>query len=273
MEKGDRLKNFAVALVFLGSVTIASATDSYVDAPDFNRSAWEAAAGGSLTTESFGVDQAQSDTLVFASGLQSVAANPFATPNHLVEEGLLKTVLRTSGTQVNGYLTVTLTFPQSVTAFGADFYSIGGSREVSVQGTFDSGLESFDLRTLFIADGGLDRGFFGLVSSVPFNSITLIALGSIVSNDAFNFDEVSFSAAAPPDPYITGMHVDAIVTLKIVGGSGSPITPQFTTNIQGQPQTWSDIPFFNDAESGGTNTVTFDDLYSAPGHLLRVIAE
>jgi hypothetical protein len=33
-----------------------------------------------------------------------------------------------------------------------------------------------DLRTLFGNDGGVDRGFFGLASSTPFDSITLVAL-------------------------------------------------------------------------------------------------
>jgi len=88
-----------------------------------------------------------------------------------------------------------------VTAFGADFFSIGGSREVSVQGTFDSGQEAFDLRALFDADGGVDEGFFGLVSETPFTSITLIALGSIDSNDAFRVDNVSF--APEPGPRAT----------------------------------------------------------------------
>lgn len=42
-----------------------------------------------------------------------------------------------------------------------------GASDSSRAGTFDSGLEAFDLCALFIANGGLDQGFFGLTSTVP----------------------------------------------------------------------------------------------------------
>jgi len=182
------------------SAVAGSATEIFVDAPGFDRTAWEAAVGGSLTTEDFGVDIAQADTLNHPSGLQSVAAGGFDSPNHNVGDGRLNMHLRTSLASVKGYLTITLHFPYPVTAFGADFYSIGGSREVSVQGVFDSGSQAFGLRNLFIADGGLDQGFFGLKSTVPFSSITLIALGSILSNDSFNMDNVAFTTGVVSDP-------------------------------------------------------------------------
>lgn len=78
---------------------------------------------------------------------------------------------------------------------------------MSVQGTFDSGLESFDLRTLFIGDGGLDQGFFGLVSDEPFTSISLVALGSIDSNDAFTVDNVAFELPEPANPGLAALVV------------------------------------------------------------------
>jgi hypothetical protein len=173
----------------------ASATTTYVDTA-FDRTAWEAAVGG-VSTDPFDNDIPQSDTLDFDSGIQSVAEGLNQTANHFVGGGRFNGTLRTSGSSAPGYLTFTWDFPEPVTAFAADFFSIGGSREVSVQGTFDSGLESFDLRTLFIDDGGLDQGFFGLSSTVPFSSITLIALGAIDSNDAFTVDEVAFAVPEP----------------------------------------------------------------------------
>ena len=109
--------------------------------------------------------------------------------------------LRPAASTSPGYLTFVWTFPEPVTAFGADFFSIGGSRQVSVQGTFDSGLEAFDLRTLFMADGGVDQGFFGLISDEPFTSITLIALGTS-TNDAFTVDNVAIEL---PEPTSSGL--------------------------------------------------------------------
>jgi len=99
-----------------------------------------------------------------------------------------------------------------VVAFGADFFSIGGSRDVSVQGTFDGGGEAFVLRDLFTGDGGVDQGFFGFTSATPFESITLVALGSIDSNDAFRVDDVAFA----PEPGTGSAAVAALVALGLL---------------------------------------------------------
>lgn len=197
MRRVAALLGAALGTAILGLVSPALATTTYVDV-DFDRSAWEAAAGG-FTVEGFDAAIPQADVLDFASGIQSVASGANDSPNHYVDGELGRFVgtLRTAGSSAPGYLTFVWTFPEPIMAFGADFYSIGGSRQVSVQGTFDSGLEAFDLRALFGADGGVDEGFFGLTSSVPFTSITLIALGSIDSNDAFTIDEVVFDAPEP----------------------------------------------------------------------------
>lgn len=121
--------------------------------------------------------------------------------------------LRPSGSASPGYLSFVWTFPEPVTAFGADFFSIGGSRQVSVQGTFDAGTqEAFDLRALFISDGGLDQGFFGLTSSEPFSSITLIALGTS-TNDAFTVDNVVIEV---PEPGAAGLGAAALALLGLV---------------------------------------------------------
>jgi len=183
-------------LVFVAPV--ASASTTFVDF-EFDRSAWDAAVPN-IVEDPFDNDIAQSGVLDFDSGIQSVASGVSGTPNHLVDgtSGRFQGTLRTAGSSAPGYLSFVWTFPEPVTAFGADFFSIGGSREVSVQGTFDAGLESFDLRTLFIGDGGLDQGFFGLTSTQPFTSITLVALGSIDSNDAFTVDNVAFGVLPEP---------------------------------------------------------------------------
>ena len=84
---------------------------------------------------------------------------------------------------------------------------------MSVQGTFDSGLEAFDLRTLFIADGGLDQGFFGLVSDDAFTSITLIALGTS-TNDAFTVDNVAIELPEPTHSGLVALLVLALLKCR-----------------------------------------------------------
>jgi len=127
--------------------------------------------------------------LGFDSGIQSTASGKQDAPNHVVMQGEFFGTLRTQGSSAPGYLSFTWEFPEPVVAFGADFFSIGGSRDVSVQGTFDGGGEAFVPRDLFTGDGGVDQGFFGFTSATPFESITLVALGSIDSNDAMQFSK------------------------------------------------------------------------------------
>jgi hypothetical protein len=212
------MQALVVSLVGIVSAVLfadaAAATTTFVDW-EFDRTAWEAAVGA-VAEDSFDNDVAQSTVLDFDSGIQSVASGANGSPSHYVDGTLGRFVgtLRTFASTAPGYLVFVWTFPEPVTYFGADFYSIGGSREVSVQGTFDSGLEAFDLRTLFIADGGLDQGFFGVVSSEPFASITLIALGSIDSNDAFNVDNVAFELPEPVNPGTPALIVLALLARR-----------------------------------------------------------
>ncbi len=197
---------------FLSLAPCASATDSFVDF-EFDRSAWEAAVSLPDTeTETFSNVIAQADVLDFDGGIQSVASGAIDLPNHRVDGDRFLGTLRPAASESPGYLTFVWTFPEPVTAFGADFFSIGGSRQVSVQGTFDAGLEAFDLRTLFIADGGLDQGFFGLTSTVPFDSVTLIALGTS-TNDSFTVDNVTIQV---PEP--TGGALLAVATVAFLAG-------------------------------------------------------
>ena len=203
---------FLVSAGVLSLGSTASATNVFVDYL-LDRSAWEAAVSLPDTeTETFSNVIAQADVLDFDGGIQSVASDPVLSPNHNVNGDRFVGTLRPDGSASPGYLTFVWTFPEPVTAFGADFFSIGGSRQVSVQGTFDSGLEAFDLRTLFIADGGLDQGFFGLTSTVPFSQITLIALGT-GTNDAFTVDNVTIEL---PEP--AGGGIVALVTLALLRG-------------------------------------------------------
>ncbi|MGB0776217.1 MAG: PEP-CTERM sorting domain-containing protein [Akkermansiaceae bacterium] len=179
----------------------AQAVQVFVDA-NFDRSAWEAAASGTVTTDPFDNNKANASILALDSGVTSTASGAQGSPNHNVNGGRFNTALYPAGSASAGYLTITWTFNSPVNAFGADFFSIAGSRQVGPTGDFDSGTEHYDLRTLFIGDGGLDQGFFGVVSATPFTQITLEATGS-GTNDAFTVDNLSFVSV--PEPSSTAL--------------------------------------------------------------------
>lgn len=171
---------------------------------DFDRSAWEAAAAGTITTDTFSSEIAQSDTLNLDSGVTSQASGAIGSPNHRVTLGQFDLLLRPSSSVSDGYVSVVLTFPTEIYAWGADFFSIGGSREVGPTGDFDSGTQHYILRDLFTAENGgaaLDQGFFGIVSDTPFTQIILEATGTS-TNDSFKVDNMSFAAVPEPSGFL-----------------------------------------------------------------------
>ncbi|MCP5120164.1 MAG: hypothetical protein GY953_55920 [bacterium] len=191
----------------------------------FDRSGWEASVSG-VTTDTFSNDIANAASINFDTGINSTGFNPINTPNNLVDSSIGVTgrysgTFRTVNATNTGYLSIVWTFPNPVMAFAADFFSIGGSRQGSVQGDFGSGLESFDLRALFIADGGLDQGFFGLVGTSPFSQITLISTAPVFAgNDAFTVDNASFATTAMPEPgtvVLTGAALIALLGRGLAG--------------------------------------------------------
>jgi len=201
-----KFEAIATSIFFMGSLASSQAVMMFVDA-GFDRSGWEAAVTGTITNENFDTLMGQSDTLNFPSGLMSVASGATGSPNHLVSlnagtsSNTLATTLNTATSAVNGYTSVTWTFPTAVYAFGADFLSIGGSREVGPTGVFDSGSQHFILRDLF----GGDQGFFGVVSTTPFTQITLEATGSIASNDSIRIDNAAFAVPEPSSLALLGL--------------------------------------------------------------------
>jgi len=196
------LQFFAICLL----TQSVSATTTFVTTTltePFDRSGWEAGLTA-VTTDTFSSDIPQANILNLDSGIISTASSAIGSANHLVDSNLgvtgrFNTTLRHTSSTSPGYSSVVFTFPTAVTAFGADFHSIGGSSLVSVTGTFDGVSESYDLRALFTAANGgsaRDRGFFGIKTDTPFTSITLIASGN-ATNDAFHIDNAAFAVPEP----------------------------------------------------------------------------
>ena len=187
------------ALISLSGISSLHALTTFVSTA-FDRSGWEAAVTGAITNDGFDTLLSQASVLNFDSGVTSTASGQTGSPAHVVDfdngtsSNTFRTTVNTATSGVDGYTTITWVFPSAVTAFGADFLSIGGSREVGPTGTFDSGDEHFILRDLF---GGTDRGFFGLVSDTPFTQIVIEATGSISSNDSIRIDNLAFGIPEP----------------------------------------------------------------------------
>lgn len=227
-------------LVVAMSLPTCAATVPFISAGDepFDRSAWEAAVSGEITTDTFSSDIANAASITFDSGVTSQAFDPQDSPvNNLVDStlgtsGRYSAILRTSTATNNGYESITWTFPTAVTAFGIDFFSIGGSREVSVLGDFGMGNESFDLRELFIDDGGLDQGFFGIVASSPFTIITLEAVSpGFAGNDAFTADNLSFAKVPEPGTWV--LLAVGLVALGLISRKQASQTVDFRTCSDG----------------------------------------
>ena len=183
-----------IAIVIL-AVLISTPTDAatiYADS-GLDRTSWEAVVSG-ISSDPFDNLLAQSDILDLDSGIQSVALGASGSPTHLVTGDEFQGMLRTAASPAPGYLTITWVFPTAVSAFGADFFDLLPGADVSVEGTFDAGFESFVLTD----ELGSDTGFFGIVSTTPFTSLRFIANGSVLPPDQFRIDNAAFVPIPEP---------------------------------------------------------------------------
>lgn len=193
MTTTDRTLRQTIACAILALSSVHAAT-TYTDFTSFSTSA------GTLTTETFDLDKANNANLSFDGGITSAGLLPAGTPDHNIASGLFHAHVR-HPSDGNGYQTLTWTFPTAVTAFGADFGSIAGSRALSIVGNFDgSGDISYNLRTEIGAGG-----FFGVIGSSAFTSITFqinTAEATIQGNDLFTVDNVSIDSVPEPSTVI-----------------------------------------------------------------------
>jgi len=175
-----RLGNYLAVLALIAAP--AAAKTVYND-----RATFEATAGGPLSVEEFNLDVANNNSITFANGIQSVGTGSAGSPINAVGTGVWNTKVRTAA-GIDGYLTITWTFPRATNAFGVDWGSISSSRGVTLTGNWDgTGNEAI---TLWDALGLTSTGFVGIIGNSTFTQVTLTALGT-GDNDVFSADNVT----------------------------------------------------------------------------------
>lgn len=171
------------ALLFLGAASLSAET------PYTDRASFEAAIGalGSLVEiETFDADRANAATITFALGTQSAGSNGLGSPINEVTAGAWSAKVRTAA-GVDGYRTITWTFPRATRAFGVDWSSISSTRGITVTGDWDgTGAEPY----LLWDQIGTSNAFFGVVGTAPFTQVTITAEGT-GDNDFFGGDNLT----------------------------------------------------------------------------------
>lgn len=193
------------AIAFWGGASqVQSATLTvYTD-----RSAWEAAVGGSFSLQNFNTfttpSSYESSPVSLGGFSVSVAGETFGSVWHNVGPS-------SSGNDVNGSPQInaatgstggtTLAFDSAISAFGADWNGISDNRVTSI-----------NVNGVDVAIPALLGGFWGFVSDTPFAS-TLLSLTSGPA-DGFGIDNVVYAgqSTAVPEPGTL-----AIMALGLVG--------------------------------------------------------
>lgn len=163
-----------------------------------DRMAWEDALSTTIITETFDVDIAEGpNTITFAGGVESTGVSLIdGTGDNTVSGGEWSGNVRNSTTTNTGYTSITWTFPQEISAFGADFNSIAGSRALEIVANWDGmGETGINLRDT-IGSGG----FLGVIGDATFTEIRFDineATASIAGNDVFRADNASYTNAVP----------------------------------------------------------------------------
>lgn len=159
-----------------------------------NRAAWEAAASGSIITETFSNNIANAPVITFDSGIVSTAINGVARNEVLggAFQGSIDTD-KDGAPTFDFFERITWSFPSSTTAFGADWGAAATGEGLLLIGNFDgTGDVTINVGTVLGAPG---TGFIGVVGSATFHSIILetnVLNATNIVNEAFSVDNLSF---------------------------------------------------------------------------------
>ena len=165
-----------------------------------------AAAASPTNTEPFDTDLGGTDVFLLTDSMVTVTgASGTGTFNaHAVSGGQFLSTTRTS-TGTNGYLTVTLTFSQPITAVWFDLASITGSdRNLAFYGDWDSAAGEETSGILRTAFSDTDNGDIGIVGNQSFSAIRFDQSASGgTANEAFTILEMQFNGPVIGPPTAT----------------------------------------------------------------------
>lgn len=187
-----RIATTFVALALLSAQASAASFTVFTD-----RTAFEAAAGASLATETFDsvvVDTSFAGGPVTVGDLTISAEEPGAFGNQLIDAPPVLGEVDGNGTTAINFFTTAaedaeIAFAAPVTAFGADFFNFNDDT-LRTQVLILGELFSPDI----VPDDTLS--FFGVISDMAFDSVTFAGL----DNDVFGVDNVSTVTAPIPLP-------------------------------------------------------------------------
>jgi len=161
-----------------------------------SRAAWEAAAGGALTTDPFDNPVANAASITFDTGVVSVHQDfdSFSIPG---DANAIFAAGQYQGRASRDVQEITWTFPSPIFAFGADWTSPVSLGLLTVRGNFDgTGTDTIELLDYIALD---TDGFLGIVGTSPFVSI-VFGTERTPQNEAFGVDNLSFTAQVVSAP-------------------------------------------------------------------------
>lgn len=195
------MKTNSILVSMCLGVFLCGAAQTYGAATFTNRALWEAANPG-FTTETFSTPTGLLP--IGTTSLANVDVTLFGTANNTTE---------VAGGQFIGFIQndpssndiykIRLTFPEPVTAWGADFTSAAtGNILISTANG-----NSYNFSTVLGSPG---NGFFGSVEDAPFQWVDLTTASFTFFGEYFQMDNLSFSAVPEPATFLVWSCLSAI---------------------------------------------------------------
>jgi len=165
-----------------------------------DRTAWLTALGGaSVTTDTFSTVKPNAQTITFDSGVTSTG-NGTGDGSNSVDGSRFFGTVDGQGDNPGAFDTITWSFPQAITAFGADWFNTASGDLLTLSGDFDgTGTQTVSFNTQLGSPGD---GFLGIIGNASFSSITFGTEGAAGQGglETFTADNLSFGTAATPIP-------------------------------------------------------------------------
>lgn len=183
------LLNSVVAAVLIGCFS-SNADAGFLVFTD--RTSWESAVGGGITTDPFDNPIADSNQITLDSGIVSTYVNLTGPRNRVTTDGQFEGFVNQTG-----QIDLEWAFPIPIVGFGGDFVALNVPNGLTVVGDFDG----TGVQTISIAQTiGSGSGFFGLVSTSHFDTIRFSSNdgSGTSSGELYLVDNFSFSAVPEP---------------------------------------------------------------------------
>ena len=197
----------SVVLILLGSTLLLGASPVFALAIFTDRTAWENAVSGTITTDTFSNNISQADSIILDTGIvSSLSGTQFiGSSSNSVDSGVFVGFVNQTGCCNLEWDWSTL---GGVSAIGGDFFFLNVPNGLTVTGDFDGTGD----QTISVASTvGTENGFFGLIGASVFDTVIWSSNdgSGTGSGEFYQVDNFSF---AVPEP--------SILTLLGIGFAG-----------------------------------------------------